>query len=290
MAWLRIFRIALLPTIAWDFSVGILLAGIQLEQWPFAAFVALALIYHGSMVLNDVADQKIDASAKRNRPLVTNEINRWSALVIGLAMYSSALLICFLFHPLLVEMCVYLLAVVLAYNFSGNKLRTFIGPALLATARAFSLMFGVSALLGPAAALTEVAYVNIMSYALYYLFISRLAQHEECGLSAARGLSFLAMAFISPTLLLAQQDFSLLLLASIMAFILFSFRSPWQLRKVFWDQAIVQSQIRSSLCMAPIVLGLCLLASPYSNNHVLAIFSVMVVVITAKLAKSFAPE
>ncbi|MFT7517738.1 MAG: hypothetical protein ACI84O_001539, partial [Myxococcota bacterium] len=179
---------------------------------------------------------------------------------------------------------------VLTYNFLPSVLRKHLGPALLATARAFSLMFGVSALLGPEAALNSIAYVNIMCYALYYLFISRMAQHEEDGMPATRGLSFIVMAYLTPTLLLAQDEYYLALIPAIIIFIAFAARRPWQQRNQYWTPAIVQAQTRSSLCMSPFVLGLCLLASNSSGNHLFALISFAVVAITVTLAKRFAPE
>jgi 4-hydroxybenzoate polyprenyltransferase len=290
MKWFQLARIALLPTIAWDFTVGILLANQSLSDWPVLAFVALAFIYHGSMILNDVADLQIDIKAHRPRPIVRKEINRVVALCVGLLMYALAAAICYIYYHKVFDMCMYLICTVLLYNFSPTVLRKYLGPTLLATARAFSLMFGVSALIGPAHALNDIAYANIMCYALYYLFISRMAQYEEQGMPAMRGLAFVGMACLSPTLLLASELHNPLLIVALLAFTVIAARRPWQNRKQFWDQQTVQMQTRSSLCMAPLVLGLCLLASAHSGNHLLALCSLGVVVVTINLAKRFAPE
>jgi hypothetical protein len=290
MNWLRLTRIALLPTIAWDFTVGILLVNRPLSDWPWLAFVAVALIYHGSMILNDVADIKIDIAARRKRPLVRKEISRRVALLVGLLMYCLAAGICYRYFEEIFNLSLYLIATVLVYNFSPSALRKHIGPALLATARAFSLIFGAAALIGPAQALNEIAYTNIMCYALYFLFLSRMAQHEEDGIAGMRGLSFVGMACLSPFLLLATDSYTPLLILCLLTFAVFTGRHAWACRGQYWSQEIVQAQTRSSLCLAPVVLGLCLLASEHSGNHWLALTSIGVVVLTTTLAKSFTIE
>ena len=290
MNWLRLARIALLPTIAWDFTVGILLVNRPLSDWPWLAFVAVALIYHGSMILNDVADIKIDIAARRNRPLASKEISRRVALLVGLLMYCFAAGICYRYFEKIFNLSLYLIATVLVYNFSPSALRKHVGPALLATARAFSLIFGAAALLGPAQALNDIAYTNIMCYALYFLFLSRMAQHEEYGIAGMRGLSFVGMACLSPFLLLATDSYSPVLVVCLLMFAAFTVRHAWACRGQYWSQEIVQAQTRSSLCLAPVVLGLCLLASEQGSNHWLALVSVGVVVLTTTLAKSFTIE
>ncbi|MBC8369229.1 MAG: UbiA family prenyltransferase [Planctomycetota bacterium] len=290
MNWLRLARIALLPTIAWDFTVGILLATGSLANWPWLAFVAVALIYHGSMILNDVADLKIDIAAQRKRPLVRKEISQRVALFVGLFMYCLAAGICYLYFKEIFDLSLYLIATVLVYNFSPSALRKHIGPAFLATARAFSLMFGAAALLGPAQALNDIAYTNIMCYALYFLFLSRMAQHEEDGIAGMRGFSFVGMACLAPFLLLAADSYSPVLVVCLLGFAAFAGRHAWACRGQYWSQEIVQAQTRSSLCLAPVVLGLCLLASEQTDNQWLALVSIGVVVLTTTLAKSFTIE
>jgi 4-hydroxybenzoate polyprenyltransferase len=290
MNWLRLARIALLPTIAWDFTVGILLVNRPLSDWPWLAFVAVALIYHGSMILNDVADLKIDIAAQRKRPLVRKEISRRTALLVGLLMYCAAAGICYRYFEEIFNLSLYLIATVLVYNFSPSALRKHIGPALLATARAFSLIFGAAALLGPAQALNDIAYTNLMCYALYFLFLSRMAQHEEDGIAGMRGLSFVGMACLSPFLLLATDSYNPVLILCLLIFAVFTGRHAWACRGQYWSQEIVQSQTRSSLCLAPVVLGLCLLASEQSSNHWMAFVSIGVVMLTTTMAKSFTIE
>ncbi|MAU92605.1 MAG: hypothetical protein CMJ93_00125 [Planctomycetes bacterium] len=290
MNWLRLARIALLPTIAWDFTVGILLATGSLANWPWLAFVAVALIYHGSMILNDVADLKIDIAAQRKRPLVRKEISRGVALFAGLLMYCFAAGICYLYFEKIFSLSLYLIGTVLIYNFSPSALRKHLGPALLATARSFSLLFGAAALLGPAQALSDIAYTNIMCYALYFLFLSRMAQHEEDGIVGMRGFSFVGMACLAPFLLLADDSYSPVLAVCLLGFAIFTGRHAWACRGQYWSQETVQAQTRSSLCLAPVVLGLCLLASEQTSNHWLALVSIGVVALTTTLAKSFTIE
>jgi hypothetical protein len=205
-------------------------------------------------------------------------------------MYCFAASICYLYFEKIFNLSLYLIATVLVYNFSPSALRKHIGPALLATARAFSLIFGAAALLGPGQAINNIAYTNIMCYALYFLFLSRMAQHEEDGIAGIRGLSFVGMACLSPFLLLATDSYTPLLIVCLLTFAVFTGRHAWACRGQYWSQEIVQAQTRSSLCLAPVVLGLCLLASEHSGNHWLALASIGVVVLTTTLAKSFTIE
>jgi hypothetical protein len=117
-----------------------------------------------------------------------------------------------------------------------------------------------------------------------------MAQHEEEGISGMRGLSFVGMACLSPFLLLATDSYSPLLVACLLVFALFTGRHAWACRGQYWSQEIVQAQTRSSLCLAPVVLGLCLLASEPASNHWLALVSIGVVALTTTLAKSFTIE
>jgi 4-hydroxybenzoate polyprenyltransferase len=290
MSWLRLTRIALLPTIAWDFSVGLLLAGYSVDEFPWLAFCALALIYHGSMILNDFADQKQDVIAQRSRPIVNKDIAPLLALVSGLLMYVVAALICKFFYQPVFELCIYLLITVLIYNFSPGFLRKQLGPALLATARAFSLMFGVSALLGPESSINIIAYQTIMAYALYFLFLSRLAQHEEAGIAPMKGLSYISMAALAPYLLLAQAPLDPLVVVSLLAFTALTLRPAIKFRHQTWTPEIVQSLTRSSLCLAPIVLGIALLVSDSDISKLSALVSVAVVLLTSELAKKITIE
>jgi hypothetical protein len=76
----------------------------------------------------------------------------------------------------------------------------------------------------------------------------------------------------------------------LLSFAIFTGRHAWACRGQYWSQETVQAQTRSSLCLAPVVLGLCLLASEQTSNHWLALVSIGVVMLTTTLAKSFTIE
>ncbi len=288
MNWLKLTRIALLPTIVWDFCAGLFLASVTIGEFPWLALLALALIYHSSMILNDYADRKIDAVHRLQRPLINGSINPYIALVVAIGSQAIALGTCYFFFNFAFTFCAYLLVVVNLYNFSPPQLRKHLGPSLLATARAFSLMFGVAAVLGPGEALNVVSYPAVMAYALYFLFLSRLAQHEEHGIEAKRGISLLVMATLAPCLLFASNIMQPLLLVAYLVFAVLALRNVKSISSATWSPADVQYLIRSGLGKAPLVLGLALIASGDSSNQLVAIFSIAVVIITGRLARFIA--
>ena len=290
IAWLKLLRIALIPTVVLDFFTGVWLADLPIANISIPALTALILIYHGSMALNDWRDQEVDKEANRKRPLTQGLIPSNLALGFGLLSYIFAWTICQYQAPLNAELCTWLIFVVLAYNFSPIKLRTHIGPALLATARSFSLVFGASALVGPEKAFLDITYPAIMSYALFFLFLSRLASHEEEGLPRLKAMTFLSMASTAPLLLFIEIEFTLHYLLAISLFLAFCFsmlKSVIVDKNVFLEPKHVQLFVRHGLSHAPLVLGLALLRE---SVWIGAAASLLAVILVKNIAQKIPPE
>lgn len=82
VTWGQVLRISLLPTALADILAGFALAGLSRGEFRIEAllFLSSALIYHGSMALNDWVDYKEDCELRPERPLPRGLIQPMDAL------------------------------------------------------------------------------------------------------------------------------------------------------------------------------------------------------------------
>ncbi|MGB0952966.1 MAG: UbiA family prenyltransferase [Planctomycetota bacterium] len=290
MAWLQLARIALAPTILWDFFVGMSLAGLPWDGEAILALVALLSIYHAGMILNDWRDREVDLEAGRARPLVDGRITPSSALAAVGFLFVLAFGLTFQigFHLVYPTLC--LIAIVSLYDLSSGTLRRSLGPALLAAARALSLGFAVFAVYGMEHGLGVLGYGTLGSYALYFLFVSRLAQREEIGIAGMNGMAFLMMAAFTPVTLFYGSEPHWWFIPAWALFVLHLLRPVWPIRHEVWGPHQVSMLVRHGLGSAPMILGLSLIAT---GEHLLALLglgSVLVSQSVRLLARRWAPE
>jgi 4-hydroxybenzoate polyprenyltransferase len=286
-AWLELMRAALGLTVAWDFLVGITLAGVVWQPRLWWALAALLSIYFAGMILNDCRDRAIDAAAERHRPLVDGRIRPLTALGVGLLLLGTGYLCALRSGPHLAQFSLYLMAIVVLYDLLGPGLRRHLGPALLGAARSFSLCFGAMAALGPETLLADMGVAAPLTYALYFLFVSRLAQREESGVAGLNGLAFLAMASVTPALL-AQFERPAwpfypvwLLIAAVLVL------PAWPRRHESWSPAQVQHMVRRGLGLAPLIPGLMLLSSDADNALLLSPVAIGVCQVVNRLMRGY---
>ncbi|KAA3608044.1 MAG: hypothetical protein DWQ01_13275 [Planctomycetota bacterium] len=287
-AWLQLTRIALLPTLLWDGIAGAFLSGSWQESSFGFALLCGALIYHGGMVLNDVADASLDREHRPNRPLVRGAISRPLALAVGLLMQFAALCLAwFSFHPEGWKLVAFLVMLVLVYDFGGPLIRKSAGPVLLALARATSLFLPAAAAWGFRESLSsELLCWTAFSYAIYFLFLSRLATLEEQGAAGMRALQYLVAAGMVPFGLVHLSGglwvgIAWLLWAAMLL------PAGFRDRHIFWSPERVQAAVRQSLSLAPWILGMALLLS---ETPWLAALAPAVSLLVTTLARRFAPE
>jgi len=100
-SWLRLVRLPLAPTAAWDATACLALAltfasrglgAVDALGWVLLAATSL-LVYGAGMAANDVADRKRDAALAPTRPLPSGEIRTGSALVVVLLLAAGAIAI-----------------------------------------------------------------------------------------------------------------------------------------------------------------------------------------------------
>ena len=290
MAWLQLARIALLPTILWDFHAGLLLADLRWDRHAVLALLSLLAIYHGGMMLNDLRDVAVDRAAGRRRPLVDGRISPIAAGIAILVAFAGALTLASFTGPWLPTLAAWLLGIVVLYDLCGADLRRHFGPALLAAARGFSLCFAAFAVFGFEEARIAIGTGPIAGYALYFLFLSRLAQSEESGIHGLNGLSFLLMGAVAPAILFYDGQPAWWFLPAWIAFAFYLLRPAIAKRHDFWEPEVVQSMVRHSLGSAPLVPGLCLLADGDGSLALQALLAIPVCLVVRQLARRWAPE
>ena len=289
-ARLQLARIALMPTILWDFYVGLILVGGIFERTTLLAGGALLLLYHGGMMLNDLRDVQEDIEAQRKRPLVDGRISKGSATLMVMLFFGGAIALAEQAGPHLRWPTLVLLILILIYDLAGSGFRQLLGPALLAAARSLSLSFGAYAAFGFDAGLLKLGYGPVGAYALYFLFASRLAQKEEHGVQGVNGLTFLFMASLAPAVLFYDGAVSPIFLPVWICVAFYLVRPAFQARYEFWGPDKVQAMVRHALGSAPLIPGLVLLASGETHLMVQSALAIPVCLSVRFLAKTWAPE
>ncbi|MFK5956049.1 MAG: UbiA family prenyltransferase [Planctomycetota bacterium] len=289
-AWLQLARIALFPTILWDFYAGLILVSGIWERTTALAAGTLLLLYHGGMMLNDLRDRAEDTEANRRRPLVDGRISVSAAVIMVMLFFVGAVLLAEAAGPHLRWPTLILLTIILAYDLSSSGLRQHLGPALLAAARGLSLSFAAYASFGFDAGLTALGYGPVGAYALFFLFVSRLAQKEEHGVQGVNGLSFLFMASLAPAVLYYDGHVSIFFLPAWILVAGYLLRPAFQARYEYWGPQKVQSMVRHSLGAAPLIPGLVLLASGETSLMLQSLIAIPVCLLVRFMARSWAPE
>lgn len=262
-AWFRLLRLALAPTVAWDVVAGAFLAGHAPGTAWLPPLVGALFLYHGGMVLNDVADLPRDLVDRPGRPLPAGRIRPGLALAAGLLLLALGLLAFLLLAPHLLAVGLALTAAILLYDFGGPGLRRQLGPGLLAGCRAGALLLGILGPGAPPPARTPLLVAACGAQALYWLFLSRLAGHEERGCQGMRALPFLVLAAVAP-LVLFRHGLSAPALLFLLAWLplpLWLLLPSWPRRHERWSPPLVQAAVRRALTAAPWVPGLALLAA-----------------------------
>ena len=275
----------------WDWVAGALLAGVAWQAELLIPLALMVMIHQGGMIANDLADLREDRAVGRRRPLADGSLPTAAAWMALLILHGGALALAAWAVPAALEITAGLIAVALLYDFGGRGLRTLMGPALLAVARAGSLLFVGIVHGGASMALERVGLAAAASYALYFLFLSRFASREESGVDSRNGISLLVMAALVPAVLLFQKPFPILAGLIWPALALWMLLPAWRLRaQRTWSPAQVQALVRRGLGLAPTVPALALLAHPAALNPAWAIGGVVTVVLVRTLARRFPPE
>lgn len=291
LAWLRLARASLAPTIAWDWAAGILLGGLAWRPGFLLLLLILLAIYHGGMIANDLCDRAQDLAAGRRRPLTQGLISPRAAWLALILLWGGALALAALAAPGALRPAAVLILIAALYDFGGPVGRAALGPVLLAAARAGSLFFVPIAELGMNAALTESRLAAAAAYALYFLFLARLARREETGAPGSYGFVLVCFTVIAPTVLLFQQPTPWLAAAAWLVFAVLVLRPALpEARRNFWPPDLVRRHVRRGLGFAALVPGLAILAADPAIPPAWALLALAPLLLVRALARTIPPE
>lgn len=176
--WGRLLRVSLFATAAADPLVGVALAGGTPEPRLALAPLASLGVYHGAMVLNDLADRRLDAERGRARPLVEGRIAPGAAALAVLALFAGGLALAWAAGGGAgLAWLGAAAAVAVLYDLAGRG--PWLGPALLALARGTNLLFGAACAGWVPAEGAWVPVVAAIGYGAYVLTVSRLGRMED---------------------------------------------------------------------------------------------------------------
>lgn len=144
MAWLKLMRVANLPSALANILVGYLLAN---QSWQptlplVLLLIASACLYCAGMILNDVFDLEVDRQQRSTRPIAAGIISLKSATRAGYGMLIAGVLVAS-FAGILAGVIASLLAVAV-WSYDGPLKKTIIAPAVMGLCRSLNILLGAS--------------------------------------------------------------------------------------------------------------------------------------------------
>lgn len=171
---LRLLRVGTLFSPCADVIAGVAIAGLPYDGTAARAVGASLLLYAAGMVWNDVADRRLDAVQRPERPLPRGDVTTGFAAALGTLLIAGGVLLspCRAHHGLIA-------ALVLAYDF-GGKLVPWLGALAMGALRALNLATGL-ALAGEALPADRARDLLAAAgcYAVYIVAVSVLGAFED---------------------------------------------------------------------------------------------------------------
>jgi len=206
-AWLRLVRVAALPTALADVWLGLAVTGWGLFAWRTVGVTLTSLaLYAGGMVLNDVRDVAADRRDNPDRPLPSGRIRVGHAAALGGALLVAGLLVARAMHPLTYCVAALLTLLILSYNFLLKN--TPLGPLNMGLCRVCNVMLGFSAVAHePASRVHDSAPGFLVPIFAYVIGVSWFARREhEPGGRVSRAPLHVGLGFAAAlALCLARQ-------------------------------------------------------------------------------------
>jgi len=234
---LRLLRVGTLFSPAADVLAAACVARLPLDATVARAAVASVCLYAAGMVWNDVADRRVDAAQRPERPLVRGDVPLAFALALGVALLAGGVLLspCPTHHGLIA-------ALVLAYDF-GSKRAPLLGVLLMGTLRGLNL--GVGLALAPTAPPTvrEALLVAAACYGVYIAAVTMLGIFED--VPNVRGRAVASLQTAPP--LVALFALAIVQGGAWPAPVLFAAPAAWFLRRNTRLRAWPQAEIRRSM-------------------------------------------
>jgi 4-hydroxybenzoate polyprenyltransferase len=145
VAWARLLRIPNLLTVPGDPLAGYLLAagsGAVLDRSVALVMVIALLLYMAGLIMNDVADVKIDARERPQRPLPSGGVDEMVARLVAVTFITFALLLARYLGWAVVLVTLSLLVCLSTYNLFLKS--TILGPLIMGLCRGLSLLLGAA--------------------------------------------------------------------------------------------------------------------------------------------------
>jgi len=183
---LHLCRIGTWFSPAADVLAGSAIAQVALGAPVVRAMIASTLVYGAGMVLNDVADRRIDAQQRPERPLPSGALSLQFAVLLGVALLAGGLWAspCRGHHA-------WIVAFVLVYDFAGKRIG-WLGAINMGVLRAMNLGTGL-ALASSQAPLPDAArralLLAALCYGVYIVAVTILGIFEDVRSVPARAVA-----------------------------------------------------------------------------------------------------
>jgi 4-hydroxybenzoate polyprenyltransferase len=184
MAWLRLLRIAALPSALSNILIGYLLAH---QSWQPAMplvwlLLSSACLYLAGMVLNDVFDIEVDRKERPSRPLPSGAVSLSLARNVGFGLLAAGVLLAATVSTTSLFVAGLLATMVLLYD--GPLKKTLVGPLTMGSCRSLNILLGASS----AAAIPSIVVWYAIAIGVFVAGITWLAKREAAESQSAATL------------------------------------------------------------------------------------------------------
>lgn len=187
---LRLLRAGTLFSPAADVVASAAMLGALGQPEVVRAAAASVALYAAGMVWNDIADRRLDAVQRPERPIPRGDVSLGFAVALGVALLAAGLWAspCRLHHGLIALL-------VLAYDFAGKRVE-WLGALGMGTLRALNLGTGLAFVAAPAPESARAALVAAVCYGAYIVAVTILGIFEDR--PAVRGRAVAAVQSAPP--------------------------------------------------------------------------------------------
>ncbi len=176
-AWLRLVRVAALPTALADVWLGAALVGRLISVEALAVSGISLALYSAGMILNDVHDVAWDREHNAHRPLAASEISRSSAVAVGIILLTLGVGGSLFLGRTSLAVAVSIAVAVLGYDFVLK--RGPIGPFNMAACRGLNVLLGLTIGAPPAILFYLPAVLPIVTYVAGVTWLARFEAEEQ---------------------------------------------------------------------------------------------------------------
>ncbi len=197
--WLELLRLPNLFTVPGDVFVGWMLAGMQ-GGFPLQALFASLSFYAAGLLLNDLADAKIDAKERPSRPIPSQRVTKRTVFYVTCGLFVIGILLAWSAWP----MAVFLSALIVFYNLFAKHI-AWMGVITMGACRGTNILLGASCATQGEMCFGIFHILAFLFFASYILGVSVVARNEACASTRVRWkmralplyftISFLPLAF-----------------------------------------------------------------------------------------------